>query len=353
MSIRGVIFGCSGLALTVEEKAFYRAHQPLGFIVFRRNIETPEQTRALIDELKACVDHTPLVLIDQEGGRVRRLRPPHWPDYPAAARFGEVATDLNEQRDLVRLGARLMAHDLFSLGINVDCAPVLDVPQPGAHDIIGDRAYATTARDVALLGRAACEGLLAGGVLPVIKHIPGHGRAGADSHTDLPRVDTPLDELTEVDFYPFQVNADMPLAMTAHVLYTAIDTKHPATVSKKCIRLIRDTIGFDGLLMGDDLSMNALSGALSKRARNSLKAGCDVLLHCNGVLEQMKQVVAEAPKLKGHARRRAELAFSRPLKTPEPLDLAEARARLDAALARGGMAEARVDPTEVLAPLAP
>lgn len=345
MAAHACILGLSGLELTSEERAFFRSTQPLGFIVFRRNIETPEQLKRLVADLKSCVDHEALILIDQEGGRVRRLRPPHWPDYPPAARFAQVANDREEERGLVRLGARLMAQDLFNLGINVDCAPVLDVPQPGAHDIIGDRAYGLTPHDVAVMGRAACEGLLAGGVLPVIKHIPGHGRAGADSHAALPVVDAPLDEILRVDFYPFQVNADMPLAMTAHVLYTAIDARHPATTSKKCIRMIRDTIGFDGLIMCDDLSMNALSGALKVRARASLRAGCDVLLHCNGQMDQMAQVVEEAPKLKGETKRRAEAALKRLLRTPEPLD-PDARQRFDTAMARAGKLEARADPTE-------
>jgi len=344
--IRGCIFGCSGLTLTADEVSFFAATRPLGFILFRRNIDTPGQVRALVDALRATVGHEPMILIDQEGGRVRRLRPPHWPDYPAASRFAEVGNDPSEQRELARLGARLMANDLAGLGINVDCAPVLDVPQPGAHDIIGDRAYGLTPEAVAVMGRAACEGLLAGGVLPVIKHIPGHGRAGADSHTDLPVVDAALDELMRVDFYPFTVNADMPLAMTAHVLYTAIDAKNPATTSKACLKLIRETIGYDGLIMCDDLSMNALSGTLAKRARKSLKAGCDVLLHCNGQLDQMREVADQAPVLKGAARRRAEAAMRRILRVPEPLDVAAARERFDAALRRGGTIEARLDPTE-------
>lgn len=346
MATHACIFGLSGTELTAEERKFFRNAQPLGFILFRRNIDTPEQTKALVDSLRACVDHEALILIDQEGGRVRRLRPPHWPDYPPASRFAEVCNDREEERAMVRLGARLMANDLFALGINVDCAPVLDVPQPGAHDIIGDRAYGLTADDVAVMGRAACEGLLAGGILPIIKHIPGHGRAGADSHASLPVVDAPLDDLLATDFYPFQVNADMPLAMTAHVMYTAIDKKHSATTSKKCIRLIREAIGFDGLLMCDDLSMGALSGELNARARASLKAGCDVLLHCNGHMDQMVEVLSETPKLKGAARRRTELALSRLLRHPEPLNVTEARARFEAVLARAGQAETRADPTE-------
>ena len=345
-AISACIFGLGGLELTEAERRFFHDTQPLGFILFRRNIETPEQVAALVKALKSCVDHKVFVLIDQEGGRVRRLRPPHWPEYPPAAHFAEVAKDRADERELVRLGARLMANDLHALGINVDCAPVLDVPQPGAHDIIGDRAYGLTAEDVAVMGRAACEGLLAGGVLPVIKHIPGHGRAGADSHTDLPVVTTDRDELKAIDFYPFTINADMPMAMTAHVLYEAIDRKNPATTSRTCIQMIRHEIGFDGLLICDDLSMNALSGDLKGRARASVRAGCDVLLHCNGDLEQMKQVLAETPKLKGEAERRAEAAFSRILRTPEPLDVGTARARFEAAMTRGGTFDVRADPTE-------
>ena len=346
MAIHACIFGLSGLELTAEEKDFFADAQPAGFILFRRNVDTPEQVKALTAALRDVVKHEPMILIDQEGGRVRRLRPPHWPDYPPAAQFAQVSNDREEERGLVRLGARLMANDLFELGINVDCAPVLDVPQPGAHDIIGDRAYGLTPEDVAVMGRAACEGLLAGGVLPVIKHIPGHGRAGADSHASLPVVDTSLDELLNIDFVPFTATADMPLAMTAHVLYTAIDRKHPATTSKKCIRVIRETIGFDGLIMCDDLSMNALSGELNARARASLKAGCDVLLHCNGQLDQMREVFSETPKLKGRARDRFDAAMKRLLRTPEPLNVAEARARFEAALNRAGVKEARADPTE-------
>ncbi len=344
--MKACILGFEGPELSADEKTFFGEHQPLGFILFRRNVDTPDQVRKLVGELRACVHHEPLILIDQEGGRVRRLRPPHWPDYPPAARFREVARDAAEERDLVRLSARLMANDLYELGINVDCAPVLDVPQPGAHDIIGDRAYGTRPADVAVMGRAVCEGLLAGGVLPIIKHIPGHGRAGADSHAALPIVDAKMDDLMRVDFYPFRVNADMPIAMTAHVLYKAVDRKNPATTSKKCVRLIREIIGFDGLLVCDDLSMNALSGVIAKRARDSLRAGCDILLHCNGALAQMSEVVKVAPKLRGEPLRRAQAALRRLLRAPEPLDVKVARARLDAALGRVAAAEARPDPTE-------
>ena len=349
---RACIFGLSGIALSSEERAFFNEVQPMGFILFRRNIDTPEQVRALTSSLRACVDRDPLILIDQEGGRVRRLRPPHWPDYPPAALYREFARSPEEERELVRLGARLMAHDLRDLGINVDCAPVMDLPQPGAHDIIGDRAYGLTREDVAVMGRAACEGFLAGGVLPIIKHIPGHGRAGADSHASLPIVESGYDELLATDFYPFQVCADMPMAMTAHVLYRAVDKKRPATTSKKTIRLIRDVIGFDGVIVCDDLSMNALSGTLARRTRESVRAGCDVLLHCNGSLPQMTEVAAETPKLKGNALRRVDAAARRLLRVTEPLDVDAARVRFETAVGRLAAKGDAADPTEYQAVVA-
>jgi beta-N-acetylhexosaminidase len=344
---RAVIFGLSGLEITPQEVAFFHEVKPVGYILFRRNIDTPEQVKALVAALKALNSHDVFILIDQEGGRVRRLRPPHWPDYPPAADFARMGDDFEAQTRLVRLGARLMAHDLAALGINVDCTPVLDVPQEGAHDIIGDRAFGQTKDSVAILGRAACEGLLAGGVLPIIKHIPGHGRAGADSHTDLPVVEADIEAL-QSDFYPFKVNADMPLAMTAHVLYTALDTKNCATVSKKCLGYIRHEIGYDGVILCDDLSMQALKGDLGARARKTLKAGCDLLLHCNGDMDEMRTVAAEAPKLKGEPLRRVKAAFGRILKVPEPLDALMAHADFAAAMARRPKAENRLDPTEVL-----
>ncbi|MGL5736783.1 MAG: glycoside hydrolase family 3 N-terminal domain-containing protein, partial [Beijerinckiaceae bacterium] len=275
------------------------------------------------------------VLIDQEGGRVQRLGPPHWKKYPPGKSYGALyAANALAGRELTRLGARLIAHDLRALGITCDCVPVLDVPVPGAHDIIGDRAYGLDPATVAILGRAAAEGLLAGGVLPVIKHIPGHGRAGADSHEHLPVVQTERSLLEAQDFVPFRHLADMPLAMTAHVVYAAIDANAPATTSKRMIRdVIRSHIGFGGLLMSDDLSMKALSGTFGQRTKASLKAGCDIVLHCNGDMVEMKAIAKETPKLSGKAARRAEAALARFSHRPEPLDAAEARAKLDAALA--------------------
>ena len=337
------VYGCSGPVLTEAEKTFFADVRPWGFILFRRNVETPDQVRTLVAALREAIDSPDApVLIDQEGGRVQRLGPPRWPKYPPAAAYLQATNDPQAARELVRLGARLMAHDLKALGITVDCAPVLDVPVPGAHDIIGDRAYASDPATVTRLGRAAAEGLLAGGVLPIIKHMPGHGRAFADSHHDLPVVHADFETLDAWDFAPFKALSDMPMAMTAHVVYSAVDPKHPATTSKTAIRMMRDHLGFSGLILSDDLSMQALSGTLTERAERSLKAGCDVVLHCNGQLDEMKAVAKGVGKLKGRAKLRARAALARIVHTPEPLDPVEARSRLDAAL--GGRFDAATGP---------
>ena len=337
------IYGCSGHRLTEAEKEFFAEVRPWGFILFRRNIDSPEQVRALTRELRDCIDNADApILIDQEGGRVQRMGPPHWPKYPPAEAYLKAAEDPMAARELVRLGARLMAHDLKAVGINVDCLPVLDVPVPGAHDIIGDRAYARDPATVAQLGRAAAEGLLAGGVLPVIKHVPGHGRAFADSHKALPVVHAGLEALEEWDFAPFRALSDMPLAMTAHVVFEAVDPKRPATTSRKAVKLMRGGLGFGGLIMTDDLSMKALSGSLRERAEASLKAGCDVVLHCNGGLDEMRSVAEGVGKLKGKAAKRAEAALARVVREVEPLDLFAARDRFDALMA--GRVEAAKGP---------
>jgi beta-N-acetylhexosaminidase len=320
--------------LTPEERTFFRRVKPWGFILFKRNVETPEQVRTLVRALRDTVGRADApVLIDQEGGRVQRLGPPHWNRFPPGRAFGELkGNDPLLRREITRLGARLMAHDLAALGINVDCVPVLDVPDPAGHEIIGDRAYGRTVEEVALLGRAAAEGLIAGGVLPVIKHIPGHGRAMADSHLELPVVAAGVEDLDGRDFAPFRVLSDMPMAMTAHVIYSALDRKRPATTSRKVMRkVIRGAIGFDGLVMSDDLSMKALSGDFTERASASRAAGCDVVLHCNGVMAEMAAVVKGAGELKGRAAARAKAALARLAKAPEPFDAAEGRARFDAA----------------------
>lgn len=333
---RAFIAGCSGPALTPDEAAFFRDADPWGLILFRRNIETPGQVGALCASFRAAVGRADApVLIDQEGGRVQRMGPPHWPKYPPGRAYGRVhADDPLVGRELTRLGARLLAHDLLADGVTVDCLPVLDVPIEGAHDIIGDRAYARDPRVVAVLGRAAAEGLMAGGVLPVVKHMPGHGRAFSDSHQALPVVETPRAELEAHDFVPFRILADMPLAMSAHVVFTAIDPERPATTSPVVIReIIRGHIGYDGLLMTDDLSMHALSGSFRGRAEAAIAAGCDMLLHCNGTMAEMQGVAEGAPALAGAALRRAEAALMRLRHQPEPFDPVDARARLDAALA--------------------
>jgi beta-N-acetylhexosaminidase len=339
MAAKAFITGVAGTALTPEETAFLRAERPWGFILFRRNIGSPDQVRALCDSLRACVQRPDApVLVDQEGGRVQRLGPPHWPRYPAGRTYGRLSgNDPLARRELARLGGRLLAHDLRAVGITVDCVPVLDVPVPGAHDVIGDRAYGEDPETVAVLGRAAAEGLIAGGVLPVVKHVPGHGRAGADSHLALPLVEADRGALEASDFLPFRHLSDMPMAMTAHVVYTAIDRRDPGTVSRRVVRgVIRRHIGFDGLLMTDDLSMKALGGDFGDRVRRALAAGCDVALHCNGVMAEMRAVAEAAPELRGRALARARAALARVARLPEPFDPVEGRARFEAALAAVG-----------------
>ena len=329
------IFGCAGLTLTAGEAAFFRDTRPWGFILFKRNIDSPEQVRALTASLRETIGVADApILIDQEGGRVQRMGPPHWPKYPPGRAFGRLATnDPLVRREIARLGARLIAHDLRDVGINVDCMPVLDVPAPDSHDIIGDRAYGDTVREVATLGRAAAEGLIAGGVLPVIKHMPGHGRAMADSHKALPVVGASLEALEARDFEPFRVLSDMPMAMSAHVVFTALDPGAAATQSRRVIRkVIRGSIGFDGLLMTDDLSMKALEGSFRQRAEKALAAGCDVVLHCNGDMAEMRAVAEGTRMLAGKARRRADAALGRLSRSVEPVDIAEARARFEAAM---------------------
>lgn len=315
---KAAIFGCSGLSLTEDEKQFFSEHKPFGFILFNRNIDNPDQIRKLTDELAACVDHQNVpVLIDQEGGRVQRLRPPLAENYPHAWQLGDIyKQDKDMGSHAVWLMSRLHAYDLLKLGINVDCLPVLDIPTPEGHEVIGKRAYGDEPNIVSELGQLAADGLKAGGVLPVIKHIPGHGRAAADTHLELPTVDTKLDELIANDFEPFKRLSSELMAMTAHVVYSAIDPDEPATTSKVAIEeYIRGLIGFDGLLMSDDVSMNALSGDFSERTLKIFAAGCDIVLHCNGDMSEMQAVIADTPVLTGKALDRANAvlaAFNEP-----------------------------------------
>ena len=310
---KAVILGCAGKSISSDEKSFYRDERPWGFILFARNIGEPGEISDLVAGLRDSVGRPDApVFIDQEGGRVQRLRPPVAPNYPPASALGALfRSDREAGLRAAWLMARLHAFDLMRFGINVDCLPVLDVPVEGASDVIGTRAYGKDPDTVAAMGRVAAESLMAGGVLPVMKHIPGHGRAFADSHHELPRVDTPLADLARHDFAPFKALKDLPMAMTAHVVYTAIDPTAPATTSPKVIRdVVRGEIGFDGLLISDDTSMKALSGDFPDKAAAILAAGCDIVLHCNGVMEEMRGIVSKTVPLAGLSLERAERAMT-------------------------------------------
>jgi len=347
MGISAVIFGCSGTELTQEERSFFQEAQPWGFIIFSRNVETPSQLTRLVSDLKECVEHDPVpILIDQEGGRVRRLRPPHWNDYFSAAQIGQVFhEDPGRAKRFAWLQSRLMAFDLQKIGINVDCLPVLDVPSPDCHDVIGDRAYSSDLEIITSLGLEASRGLMDGGVLPVIKHIPGHGRASADSHLELPRVDAGKSELSATDFAAFKPLSGLPLAMTAHILFSDIDRKQPATFSKRVIDdVIRGEIGFDGLLMCDALEMQALSGDMASRAHTSLEAGCDIVLHCNGRIEEMRAVMDGMRVLQDKSLSRASHATVLMASTVA----ADEMALRSEFKQFSGQGEHTIDPTEVL-----
>ena len=333
MSAHAVVYGLAGPALDADERAFFRDADPWGFILFARNIGDARQIARLTMNLRDCVGRDAPILIDQEGGRVARLKPPNWRKAPPAQVFGDLfLRDPEAGIEATRINHRLLAHELRSVGVDVDCAPVLDLRIPGADAIIGDRAFGDTPEPIATLGRAAMEGLMAGGVAPVIKHIPGHGRAEADSHLELPRVEEPHEQLSETDFAPFKALADAPMAMTAHIVYADIDPDNPATTSRDMIsKVIRSEIGFDGLLMTDDLSMKALNGSFRERAERSLAAGCDVLLHCNGDRREMQQIAESTPQFAGKALERAvnaEQARSR----IDDFDSKQAESRLDCLL---------------------
>jgi len=336
MSVRALIVGCAGPQLTAAEREFFTAVRPWGLILFKRNIESSEQVSALTQEFRRVVGYRQApVLIDQEGGRVQRLGPPHWPSFPPAASFGEAYNrDPARGLEAVKLGARLIAAELAALGITIDCMPVADLRLPEGHGIIGDRAYGATSEAVVPLARAAAEGLMGGGVLPVVKHIPGHGRANADSHESLPVVSTSLEDLMRTDFEPFRRLNDLPIAMTAHVVYDKIDSSQPGTISKRIVQdVIRGYIGFDGLLLTDDISMKALTGGLQHRAEMAIKAGCDIVLHCNGSLDEMVEVAAGSPELAGKASQRAKAALAQRKRPLDNVNVAEARARFSAMIA--------------------
>jgi beta-N-acetylhexosaminidase len=313
MAPRAFICGLAGPRLSADEERFLRAAEPWGLILFARNIESPAQLLGLTTSVRNALGRNAAILVDQEGGRVQRLGPPHWPPYPSGATYGRIY-DQNAMKGerAAYIGARLMAADLLAAGIDVDCLPIADVRVAGASEVIGDRAYGETPEKVAIIARCVADGLLAGGVLPVLKHIPGHGRAAIDSHGGLPVVETDRATLEATDFAAFRPLADLPLGMTAHVVYTAIDHLAPATTSVTVIRdVIRGGLNFSGLLMSDDISMGALSGSLESRSRAAISAGCDLVLHCTGDLDEMEAVAAAVPVLAGSAAERAQSALEK------------------------------------------
>ncbi|WP_162652340.1 beta-N-acetylhexosaminidase [Lentilitoribacter sp. Alg239-R112] len=336
---KAMILGCAGLSLNEAERAFFKEENPFGFILFSRNIENAEQVLRLTKDLRTAIDNPQApILIDQEGGRVQRLRPPIAANYPSASQLGEI---YQKKADVglhaVWLMSRLHAFDLLSLGINVNCLPVLDVPSPDGHEVIGTRAYSKRAEDVVKMGRVACEGLKAGGVLPVIKHMPGHGRAMADTHKELPIVTTPHLDLSASDFIPFKALSEELMAMSAHVVFSDIDTSNPATTSAIVIHdIIRSEIGFDGLLMSDDVSMNALSGDFAQRTSRIFSAGCDIVLHCGGDMDEMETVASNTPILSGASHTRAAAVLSS-LAEPDDIDEQDIRQEFEALISEFGI----------------
>lgn len=325
-----LIVGVAGTQLSSDEAAFLRDAQPAGFILFSRNLATHDQIRALIGDVRAAIGADDLlVLIDQEGGRVQRLRPPLGRALPPASAYGQLyAQDRDAALAAAREATRLLAADLMDLGINMDCAPVLDLPVEGAHDIIGNRAYGRSVEQIIALAGAVADGFMAGGVVPVIKHIPGHGRATADSHLALPVVDTPRTELERTDFAPFKALAHLPSAMSAHVVFSDIDAAAPASTSATVIgEIIRGEIGFDGLLMSDDLSMQALSGPMRARSEAVMAAGSDLALHCNGELPEMLAAAEGAGTLEGRAKARFDAAIEI-TRRADPFEIGAAEAQL-------------------------
>ena len=321
-------FGCAGPVLLPDERALIRAAQPWGFILFARNVETPEQLRRLTGDLRAAAGRDAPVLIDQEGGRVARMAAPHWRTWPPPLDAVVAAPDTATAARMMHLRYRLIAAELAEAGIDVNCAPLADIAHAETHPILRNRCYGTDAATVATIARAVAEGLLAGGVLPVLKHIPGHGRGRLDSHVALPRIDADRATLAAEDFAPFRALADLPLGMTAHVVYDAIDPDRPATQSPDAIAAIRGEIGFAGLLMTDDISMQALSGDVSARGRAALAAGCDIVLHCNGEMAEMERLAADLPPMTQAARARWHTAAA--LRHRDPTDTPALAAELDA-----------------------
>ncbi len=328
MSSRQVIFGCAGICLTPEEYRFFESTSPWGFILFARNIDAPEQLRRLTGQLREAVGWDCPVLIDQEGGRVQRMRSPHWREYPPALDQMRAAGP-NAARAMY-LRSRLIAEELHAVGIDVNCAPVADVLQPETHPIMHNRCYSSDVPTVIAMCREAARGTLDGGVLPVLKHIPGYGRAVVDGHKDLPTVDVPLTELEALDFAPFKALNDIAMGMTAHIVFPEVDSA-PATTSPKAMRMIRERIGFDGLIMTDDISMEALSGTTAQRSAAAIAAGCDLVLHCNGEMEDMVAVADVCGPMTTQAQTRAERALAQRAR-PQEIDIPAALQEFEALL---------------------
>lgn len=329
MRFGACILGCDGLRLSAEETALFREVQPFGFILFARNIDTPDQVRALCDDFRAAVGRDCLITVDQEGGRVQRLRGPHWRDWLPP--LDHVACAGDGAARSMYLRARLIAAELRDIGIDSDCAPMLDVAGQGTHDFLKNRCYGTDPAGVTMMGRAVAHGLLAGGVVPIMKHMPGHGASTLDTHFELPVVRDDMDVLRARDFAPFAALRDLPMGMTGHLVFDALDPENPATQSAQVIQMIRRDIGFDGLLMTDDISMQALSGSLPERSRAAIAAGCDVVLHCNDTLADRRAVAEAAGEMTDAAQTRAEAAIAA-RNTPEQIDIPAIEAELEALL---------------------
>lgn len=324
-AVGATILGCYGPRLRPDERAFFAQAQPWGFILFARNLETPDQARRLTDSLRDAVGRNVPILIDQEGGRVQRIGPPHWRQYlPPLDQV--IAAGQNSERAMY-LRFRLIAAELLDIGVDVNCAPMCDIAEDCTHAFLRNRCYGTDPESVTANARAAAQALMDGGVLPVMKHMPGHGRAFVDSHLTLPVVHDAAETLRNRDFAPFRALNHLPMAMTAHIVYTAFDAAHPATTSVVMNDMMRQELGFDGLMMSDDISMQALSGDLAERCRATLASGCDLTLHCSGDLDEMIEVVEASGTLQGKSLQRAEAALAA-RNTPQPLDIAAWEAEL-------------------------
>ncbi len=319
------IFGCDGARLSPDERAFFADANPFGFILFDRNLENPEQIRTLTTDLRDAVGWTAPIFIDQEGGRVQRLRAPLATDWLPPLDHVEILGSNAEEG--MRLRYRIIAHELMALGIDANCAPMLDVARSETHPFLRNRCYGSNLDQVVKIGRAVVDGHEQGGVFPVIKHIPGHGLAQMDSHLDLPRIDAPAETLNDIDFAAFQPFADVAMGMTAHLVYSAFGETGPATTSPSMIRRIRDNLGFAGLLMTDDIGMQALSGTVAERGAVSIAAGCDVILHCNGDLAERIALMERIGTMPTASQHRAEAALARRTQ-PQDVDIAALTAKL-------------------------